>query len=187
MTIRKQHDSSWDGSGPSTVAASAQSVSGVAFSLHHVPARDALIVQAQPPRAPATDIHHVPGDIVLVIDVSASMNLAVNVPGESETTGLSVLDLVRHAALAIVETLDESDRLGLVTFSTVAEVVQPLRSMTEENKKEMRTAIRGMRVQRATNLWGGITEGLKLFSSVTPKQSNVPALMVLTDGLPNHM
>jgi hypothetical protein len=46
---------------------------------------------------------------------------------EEEEYGLSVLDLVKHAARTIIETLDARDRLGIVAFSTRTEVGgQPL-------------------------------------------------------------
>lgn len=87
-----------------------------------------LIVKVQPPKEPADpNLHHVPCDIVLSIDVSASMSSAAPapaaVPGEKEEfTGLTALDLVKHAAMTIVETLDERDRLGIITFSNDSKV-----------------------------------------------------------------
>lgn len=47
-----------------------------------------------------------------------------------------------------------------------------------------------MRPQDMTNLWHGIRDGLNLFSDEegNPRPTGrVPALLVLTDGLPNHM
>ena len=39
-----------------------------------------------------------------------------------------------------------------------------------------------------TNLWAGIQTGLKLFNeSGEGSHGKMPALMVLTDGMPNHM
>jgi hypothetical protein len=83
-----------------------------------------LIVKVQPPRDHANpELHHVPCDIVLVIDVSGSMGSDAPVPGDGkERTGLSVLDLTKHAALTILETLGEEDRLGIVTFGSEAKV-----------------------------------------------------------------
>jgi hypothetical protein len=83
-----------------------------------------LIVKVQPPRDhPNPDLHHIPCDIVLVIDVSGSMGFDAPVPGVGkERTGLSVLDLTKHAALTILETLGEEDRLGIVTFGSEAKV-----------------------------------------------------------------
>ncbi|RSL91702.1 hypothetical protein CDV31_015414 [Fusarium ambrosium] len=159
----------------------------VSLHLEPVPERKGLIVKIQPPTAPSTEIPHVPCDIVLVIDVSGSMAGAAPVPGEetNESTGLSILDLTKHAARTIIETMNEGDRLGIVTFASKAKVVQPLLSMTSENKERSRENVTSMRPIDATNLWHGMLEGIKLFKNV--KSSNVPAIMVLTDGMPNHM
>jgi hypothetical protein len=91
---------------------------------------DGVIVKVQPPSAPANrKLHHVPCDLVLSIDVSGSMDSPAPLPvtpGETqEDTGLSVLDLVKHAARTILETLDAKDRLGIVTFSARTKVISP--------------------------------------------------------------
>ena len=110
-----------------------------------------------------------------------------------ELNGLTVLDLVKHAARTIASTLNDSDRLGIVTFSTEAKVLQPLMPMTALNKKKTERNLGGMQPSSATNLWGGIMEGLKLFGrgngggEGVEGSGRVPALMVLTDGMPNHM
>lgn len=66
-------------------------------------------------------------DIVLVIDVSGSMEAAAPLPDvedeiERDSAGLSILDLTKHAARTILKTLDSKDRLGIVTFSDDAKV-----------------------------------------------------------------
>lgn len=66
------------------------------------------------------------------------------------------------------------------------QVVQELIPMTEDNKTLVNTRIDSMEADGATNLWEGIMEGLKLFKSGA-SGGRVPALMVLTDGQPNHM
>ncbi|KPM39610.1 hypothetical protein AK830_g6942 [Neonectria ditissima] len=156
--------------------------------LEPIPAKDALIVKIEPPTEPSTKIPHVPCDIVLVIDVSGSMGMAAPVPGEdpSENTGLSVLDLTKHAARTIIETMNENDRLGIVTFSGKAKAVQPLIPMTDANKEVSRKNVTKMHPMDATNLWHGILESLKLFKTAG-SSSKVPAVMILTDGMPNHM
>lgn len=95
--------------------------------LRRLPEKNALLVSVNPPPKPQNDIPHVPCDIVLVIDVSGSMSAAAPLPLEDESaqaekSGLSVLDLTKHAARTIIETLNESDRLGVVTFSSEARV-----------------------------------------------------------------
>lgn len=113
---------------------------------------------------------------------------AAPVPGEgsSEANGLSILDLVKHAALTIIETMDERDRLSIVTFASNVTVLQPLECMTDENKTTARKNIKSMQPKDATNLWQGILTGLKQFEDVK-SDGKVPAVMVLTDGMPNHM
>ncbi|KAJ3477760.1 hypothetical protein NLG97_g8751 [Lecanicillium saksenae] len=158
------------------------------FQVHSFPQKTALIASLQPPKEPATPVRHVPCDICLVIDVSGSMFDAAPVPGETsgEANGLSILDLVKHAALTIIETMDERDRLSIVTFASSVTVLQPLESMTEENKKTARENVKSMVPKDATNLWQGILTGLKQFETVN-SDGRVPAVMVLTDGMPNHM
>jgi hypothetical protein len=99
----------------------------LSLELHPLPEKDGIIVSINPPKTPKQNISHVPCDIVLVIDVSGSMNAAAPMPAtenskEQEDVGLSVLDLVKHSARTIVETLNDQDRIGIVTYSNSADV-----------------------------------------------------------------
>lgn len=106
-------------------------------------------------------------------------------PGEeAESTGLSVLDLVKHAALTIISTMDKNDRLAVITFSNDARVVQPLTKMDDGNKEIVTASVKEMRTGGMTNLWDGLEKAIKMFQDETPNGS-VPAIMVLTDGIPN--
>lgn len=160
------------------------------IKLHPLPEKDGILVSVTPPKQPKSKINHVPCDIVLVIDVSGSMGCEAPVPtmppSERERNGLSVLDLVKHATRTIIETLDENDRLGLVTFSTDARIVQNLLPMTKKNKKEAWARVEKLQVESMTNLWHGIHNGIKLFDDDERKHT-AAAVMILTDGLPNHM
>ncbi|KAJ0374234.1 hypothetical protein COL26b_007478 [Colletotrichum chrysophilum] len=164
----------------------------VALSIHPLSTKDGLIAKITPPEAPSKSIDHVPCDIVLVIDVSGSMGCNAPVPAnpgeKTENYGLSVLDLVKHAARTILETMDETDRLGIITFASKAKVVQKLMPMNKKNKTLAEKNINGMRPIDATNLWHGLLEGIKLFrEGGEVNTGRVPAIMVLTDGMPNHM
>ncbi|KAF2418041.1 U-box domain-containing protein [Tothia fuscella] len=166
------------------------STNEVGLDIHPIPSSNSLLVTVTPPKAPTKSMKHVPCDIVLVIDVSGSMNsdapAPVANPSEQERNGLTVLDLTKHAARTILETLDENDRLGLVTFSTEAKVVQQLLPMTKKNKTATLTKINSLKVESMTNLWHGILEGIKLFED-DERDNSVASIMILTDGLPNHM
>jgi len=117
------------------------------------------------------------------------MDLEAPVPtanqSELERNGLTVLDLTKHAALTILESLDENDRLGVVTFSDTADVVQKLVHMTEVNKKTARNRIQQLQAYGSTNLWHGILKAVEIFESHKNPQ-NAASIMVLTDGQPNQ-
>ncbi|KAI0912645.1 hint-domain-containing protein [Ustulina deusta] len=163
-------------------------------SIHTLESKDGVLVRVQPPVRPSRfALGHVPCDIVLVIDVSLSMADDAPAPGNrqqgtasKEHFGLTVLDLTKHAARTILSALTEHDRLGIVTFGYNSKVVQELVPMTPARKAQAEARIEGMQPEGATNLWAGITEGLALFEN-GGSSGRVPALMVLTDGQPNHM
>ncbi|KAF2395996.1 hypothetical protein EJ06DRAFT_517193 [Trichodelitschia bisporula] len=160
------------------------------LEVHTLPEQSGVLVRITPPRAPSSPLNHVPCDIVLSIDVSGSMSKAAEIPtakGEDvERTGLTILDVTRHAAQTIIETLDANDRLGIVVFSTQADIITRLLPMSPENKTAAIAKINALKVANSTNLWHGIMKGLSLFED-SDRSNNVPALMVLTDGQPNHM
>jgi hypothetical protein len=102
------------------------------IEIHPTPSCDGVLVRVQPPVAPpsSSGMEHVPCDIVLVIDVSYSMSesapamtVADDGTTKQEKTGFTVLDITKHAALTILETMDKRDRLGIVTFSTTSTVL----------------------------------------------------------------
>jgi len=187
LPIRNDAPPSYDEAASAHSLVSAE-VCGATLHLGPVPSKEALVVKVQPPQSPPVDIHHVPCDIVLVIDVSGSMGASAPVPGEggSEDTGLSVLDLTKHAALTIIETLNADDRLGIVTFGSKSKVIQDLEPMNDTSKAKAKDNIKAMVPQDATNLWHGIRDAIEVFKD-GGRSSRVPAMMVLTDGMPNHM
>jgi Mg-chelatase subunit ChlD len=162
----------------------------LAVSVSPTPDDRTIIYSLQPPTEPATPNQRAPCDLVLVIDVSGSMDFEAPLPdaskGSKESAGLSILDLVKHAARTILETLDQNDRLSLVTFGYNATVVSDLTPMNVKGKQAMNKCINDLRAEGATNLWAGISTGLKVFAQAS-RSNNVPSMFVLTDGQPNHM
>ncbi|KAK8859069.1 Inter-alpha-trypsin inhibitor heavy chain H3 [Apiospora arundinis] len=158
------------------------------ISMEPLKTEDGLLVRVIPPKEPTQKIGHVPCDIVLVIDVSSSMfNKApiLDKDGVPEMdTGCTLLDIVKHAALTIVHTLDEDDGVGLVTFGAVSKVVHELKSMNMANKKQTEAIIRELKIEWGSEIWQGVETGLGLFSAHS-NSGNVPALMLLTDGRPS--
>merc|ERR1719181_1078445 len=64
-----------------------------------------------------------PVDVVAVVDVSGSMGESADNPTLNvETTGLRIIDVVRHALRAVTQTLTAEDSFALVTYSDTAKV-----------------------------------------------------------------
>ncbi|KAI0888530.1 hint-domain-containing protein [Annulohypoxylon maeteangense] len=105
-----------------------------------------------------------------------------------ENFGLSILDMVKHAARTILSTLDEGDRLGIVTFSkdATASFSSAPRRNDYFNKELSESNIDMMTPDSMTNLWHGLQKGIGLFEG-EEDTGRVPAVMILTDGLPNYL
>lgn len=177
---------------PIPVANGGKPAARVEVELQNInPLSNEVLVSIKPPIQPLGSLQHTPCDIVLVIDVSASMSTPAELPDTAdidvnEPSGLSILDLVKHASRTILENLNDGDRLALVTFSTAAKVIQGLCPMTDDEKKATWSRIEELRVYDSTNLWAGIKEGLDIFSQAD-SIGNAQGVYILTDGVPNHL
>ncbi|KIO29451.1 hypothetical protein M407DRAFT_21511, partial [Tulasnella calospora MUT 4182] len=106
-----------------------ESLSQIDLTLTADPSGKDVLITVKPPAAPtAADTtkekdekeekeelkaKRAPVDFVLTIDVSGSMASEAPVPGENERTGLSVLDVVKHAANTIITTMKPEDRIAI--------------------------------------------------------------------------
>uniref|UniRef100_A0A7S4JAI2 U-box domain-containing protein n=1 Tax=Odontella aurita TaxID=265563 RepID=A0A7S4JAI2_9STRA len=127
-----------------------------------------------------------PNHICCVIDVSGSMQVEApckDETGEEARTGLSVLDVVKFAALVTSQSLGPNDQLSIVTFSDKAKLCLSPTCMDDNGKMLAKNALKRISVEGMTNLWAGISEGVKLAGEVGSDFNN--SVFVLTDGLPN--
>ncbi|KAG8897173.1 hypothetical protein FRC01_011459, partial [Tulasnella sp. 417] len=109
-----------------------------------------------------------PVDFVLTVDVSGSMAAEAPVPGQNERTGLSVLDVVKHAAKTIITTMEPEDRIGIVSFSGAAKVVLPLTHTTEEGKSRAFKEVESLYPLDSTNLWDGLKQAMNILTQAPP-------------------
>lgn len=91
---------------------------------------------------------------------------------------------MKHSVKTIITVLSPEDRLSIVSYSSDATLVFPLRSMTPENQKSAIVALEKLQPDGMTNLWAGARVGMEsLLGSARP--GRVSSLFLLTDGQPN--
>jgi Mg-chelatase subunit ChlD len=112
-----------------------------------------------------------PVDLVLVIDVSGSME------GEK-------IELVKKTLDFLLTQLGPNDRVSLVTFSNSGSRLVKLTCCDEAGKKRLATLIRSLRADGGTNLVEGLEYGICVLSGRRMiNQSS--AIVLLTDGIDN--
>ena len=79
-----------------------------------------------------------------------------NKDGIKESHGYCYLDLLKHATKIIIESLDETDRFSLITYSTKARCDYRLNSMTKKNKEEVIKILEKLEDEYCTNIWDGL-------------------------------
>mmetsp|Transcript_13387 Transcript_13387/g.32798 ORF Transcript_13387/g.32798 Transcript_13387/m.32798 type:complete len:861 (-) Transcript_13387:994-3576(-) len=130
--------------------------------LHHV------ITVVPPPRSPVGRVDPVNDmsnkkHLILLVDVSGSMGSRVQAVAESgakEDHGFSILDLVKHSLLTVVNSLDAKEEgfcLSLVAFTSSAKIVfERLEVGKEADKKKATKEIEQLTPLNSTNLWDGL-------------------------------
>ncbi|KAG9010628.1 hypothetical protein FRB93_003896 [Tulasnella sp. JGI-2019a] len=152
-----------------------------------------ILISITPPAAPEGVVDgnvkpkRAPVDFVLTIDVSGSMADPANIPGDTEQSGLSILDIVKHAAKTIITSMQDTDRVGIVTFTTGAETVLGLTQTDDAGKVKALEAIESLRPIAATNIWEGLKSSLNVFKDLAhsgERPNRLSSIFLLTDGLP---
>jgi Ca-activated chloride channel homolog len=116
-------------------------------------------------RGPGTQ----PINVLLVVDISGSMGDENRMSGAIEAA-LSALDELTLAR----------DRLGIIAFDNVYDVVQPLERINRDNKPIIQQKIRSLQPRGGTTIGAPTLEALRLFERDAP--DGLKVVMVMTDG-----
>jgi Ca-activated chloride channel homolog len=143
-----------------------QVVPGNRYAMATESGREHALVQLQSSGMMAG--RRLPLNLCLVIDRSGSME------GEP-------LDYVKRACGYVVDLLEPTDVLSLVTFEEQVDVVMPARRVV--NKQLIKEHIQRIQPGNTTNLYDGIVAGASQVASVR-SDAYVNRLIVLTDGEP---
>jgi hypothetical protein len=137
---------------------------------------------------PPTGNSKTPSNICCIVDISGSMSAEVsfkNEFGQSESNGLSQLDLVKHALRTIIYSLSSNDRLSVVVFSSYSRVVFDLTFMDQNGKVKALALLDGLQPTDSTNIWDGLQTGLNIINKSSLETKRNSAIFLLTDGQPN--
>ncbi|MCS6900098.1 MAG: VWA domain-containing protein, partial [Myxococcales bacterium] len=107
---------------------------------------------------------------VLALDVSGSMN------------GQPLAHVLRSTE-RIVDLLEEGDAVGVVAFSSSAQVVTPLRRLDASTRRQLQGEVRKLRAEGGTNISAGMSCAASLFPPRSPGEQQL--LLLLSDGQPS--
>ena len=93
------------------------------------------------------------------------------------------IKLTKETVSFIVRNLEKKDRLGIVSYDSNVHKILPLTQMNEKGKMLAQTKLKTIQVNSATNLAGGLLEGVKQMRDRGEQRNEVAAVMMFTDGL----
>lgn len=150
----------------------------LSITMNHLVPENQYHIQINPVDSTESTYSH----ITLGLDTSGSMMAAAKTQNEGgESTGLSMLDIVRYASKTIVESLGPNDYLSIIDYNTNATILMNYKPMTTDNKTRANTILDGLRTSGQTNIWDCLHQGLELNKGISnPYQNNM--FILLTDG-----
>ncbi|WP_437621957.1 VWA domain-containing protein [Sorangium sp. So ce1151] len=122
-------------------------------------------------RASANVMGTSPLSIVLAIDTSGSMD------GQP-------LDSVISSVTRLLELVGPNDKMGIVTFSSTAQVVAPLMRINHESMLALGSVVQSIRANGRTNIDDGLQAAASLLRD--KDDPNHRTILLLSDGQPNR-
>ncbi|KAL0298991.1 UNVERIFIED_CONTAM: E3 ubiquitin-protein ligase WAV3 [Sesamum radiatum] len=116
----------------------------------------------------ARQMQRAPIDLVTVLDVSGSMHG-------------SKLALLKRAVNFVIDNLGPLDRLSVVSFSTQARRIFPLRRMTEHGRDDAKRAVNSLLASGSTNIVEGLKKGVRVLEE-RHHHNPVASIIFLSDG-----
>jgi Ca-activated chloride channel family protein len=107
-------------------------------------------------------------DILILLDISGSMQT-------DDKIGQAI-----EAALAFLEGMESTNRVGLMLFNDEVELRVPLENY-ESAQNQLYSNIRGLRADGGTELYGALLEAVNLMSE-EPDEDRIRAIVLLSDG-----
>ncbi|KAJ3673281.1 hypothetical protein LUZ60_006655 [Juncus effusus] len=118
--------------------------------------------------------HRQPVDLIAVLDVSGSMGKG------------SRLSLLKKSMNFIIQNLNPSDRLSIISFSKKATLVLPLCVMSPRNQTLAIGRVKSLKPDDTTNIGAGLREAVEVFEEDKIRNKAVGSIILFSDGKDNH-
>ena len=125
--------------------------------------------------------------IILGLDMSSSMNLTSSPPtsekdkSSDESVNYSRYDLLKH--LMNIESLNDSDKITIVTYSSDADILFDNEYLTDDKKREIKEKLNEISPSGGTNIWKGLQKCMEC-AGKPDDDGLMTSIYMLTDGEP---
>ena len=121
-------------------------------------------------------------NIIMIIDVSISMNENCSNKNATEVMNYTRLDIAKQAMRTLIHSVSSSISVGLVKFNNNATQLTGLIPVNEHNKQILLEKIDELNAEGGTNIWDALRVSINLAQTIKNKKVN---LMLFTDGESN--
>jgi hypothetical protein len=122
--------------------------------------------------------------LLAIVDNSGSMGELAEPADAAESYGYTRQDLVGHGLTTLATILGPDDMMGIIKFSTSAEIVMRPCKMNESGKTKANAAIKTITPSSQTNIFDGCRLANELANQPELEGRHIVAIL-LTDGFPN--
>ena len=122
--------------------------------------------------------------LLAIVDNSGSMGELAEPADAAESYGYTRQDLVGHGLTTLATILGPDDMMGIIKFSTSAQVVMRPCKMDDSGKMKAKAAIKTITPDSQTNIFDGCRLANELANSPELEGRHIVAIL-LTDGFPN--
>ncbi len=135
---------------------------------------------------PSTDIQHDPINLIVIADVSGSMQELCNNKNSTENTNYTRLDLVKQIIRLFIKFLNQNDKISLVEFNSTASVLtgSSLIPVNAANKQLLTDKVDGMHASGGTNIWDALRVSIDIANNNKSREKT--HILLFTDGVSNQ-
>ncbi len=136
-------------------------------------------------------------NLVIVLDISGSMSHPFDsyyydqfgnvVELNEEEKGMDKIEVAKESIVALLDHLEDNDRLGIVLFNKQAYLAKPLNLVGETDMGALEEHILEIQAERSTNLYSGMVMATDLFDDFADMDQSEyeNRIIFLTDAMPN--